>query len=102
MPPPLGKTPTKKMPNIQVFGLEDSQRDPRPRSGSSASGGSSSTSSTCARSRSRAGELRRFTDRLGAAALLDTESRAVPGAGPRLPRHGHGRDHRAGSSPTCA
>ena len=24
MPAPLGKTPTKKMPNIQVFGLEDS------------------------------------------------------------------------------
>ena len=23
MPPPLGKVPTKKMPNIQVFGLED-------------------------------------------------------------------------------
>ena len=24
MPAPLGKTPTKKMPNIQVFGLGDS------------------------------------------------------------------------------
>ena len=24
MPAPLGKTPTKKMPNIQVFGMEDS------------------------------------------------------------------------------
>ena len=24
MPAPLGKVPTKKMPNIQVFGLEDS------------------------------------------------------------------------------
>ena len=25
MPAPLGKTPTKKMPKIEVFGLEDSQ-----------------------------------------------------------------------------
>ena len=24
MPAPLGKTPTKKMPNIQVFGFDDS------------------------------------------------------------------------------
>ena len=24
MPPPLGKVPTKKMPNIQVFGTDDS------------------------------------------------------------------------------
>ena len=24
MPAPLGKTPTKKMPNIQVFGMDDS------------------------------------------------------------------------------
>ena len=75
MPPPLGKTPTKKMPNIQVFGLEDSN----------------ATRGALRFFRERrivvhyvdlrkkpiaAGELRRFIDRLGAIALLDTESRA--------------------------
>ena len=75
MPPPLGKTPTKKMPNIQVFGLDDSP----------------ATRAALRFFRERrivvhyvdlrkkpiaAGELRRFADRLGAAALLDTESRA--------------------------
>ncbi|MHB8960941.1 MAG: arsenate reductase family protein [Candidatus Limnocylindrales bacterium] len=74
MPAPLGKTPTKKMPNIQVFGLEDSQ----------------ATRGALRFFRERRivvhfvdlrkkpiapGELRRFTDRLGAAACLDTESR---------------------------
>jgi arsenate reductase len=74
MPAPLGKTPTKKMPNIQVFGLEDSN----------------ATRAALRFFRERrivvhfvdlrkkpiaAGELRRFTDRLGPAALLDTESR---------------------------
>ena len=75
MPAPLGKVPTKKMPNIQVFGFEDSN----------------STRAALRFFRERrivvhfvdlhkkpiaAGELRRFTDRLGAAALLDPESRA--------------------------
>ena len=75
MPPPLGKTPTKKMPNIQVFGLDDSP----------------ATRAALRFFRERrivvhyvdlrkkpiaAGELRRFTDRLGAAAMLDTDSRA--------------------------
>jgi arsenate reductase-like glutaredoxin family protein len=74
MPPPLGKVPTKKMPNIQVFGTEDS----------------AATRNTLRFFRERrivvhfvdlrkkpiaAGELRRFSDRLGAAALMDTESR---------------------------
>jgi arsenate reductase-like glutaredoxin family protein len=74
MPAPLGKVPTKKMPNIQVFGLEDDN----------------ATRAALRFFRERrivvhfvdlrkkpiaAGELRRFTDRLGAAALLDTESR---------------------------
>lgn len=74
MPAPLGKVPTKKMPNIQVFGLEDDN----------------ATRAALRFYRERrivvhfvdlrkkpiaAGELRRFTDRLGAAALLDTESR---------------------------
>lgn len=74
MPAPLGKVPTKKMPNIQVFGLEDSN----------------ATRGALRFFRERRivvhfvdlrkkpiapGELRRFTDRLGPAALLDTESR---------------------------
>mgnify|MGYP006318894057 CR=1 FL=1 len=74
MPAPLGKVPTKKMPNIQVFGLEDNN----------------ATRGALRFFRERrivvhfvdlrkkpiaAAELRRFTDRLGAAALLDTESR---------------------------
>ena len=75
MPAPLGKTPTKKMPNIQVFGTDDSN----------------ATRSALRFFRERrivvhyvdlrkkplaAGELRRFVDRLGAASLLDAESRA--------------------------
>ena len=74
MPPPLGKVVTKRMPNIQVFGMEDNQ----------------ATRGALRFFRERrivvhfvdlrkkpiaAGELRRFTDRLGAAALVDTESR---------------------------
>jgi arsenate reductase len=74
MPAPLGKVPTKKMPNIQVFGLEDNN----------------ATRAALRFFRERrivvhfvdlrkkpiaAGELRRFTDRLGAASLLDMESR---------------------------
>ena len=75
MPAPLGKTPTKKMPNIQVFGLDDSN----------------ATRGALRFFRERRivvhfvdlhkkpiapGELRRFIDKLGPAALLDTESRA--------------------------
>ena len=74
MPAPLGTTPTKKMPNIQVFGLGDSN----------------ATRAALRFFRERrivvhfvdlrkkpiaAGELRRFADKLGAAALLDTDSR---------------------------
>lgn len=75
MPAPLGKQPTKRMPDIQVFGREDSQatraalrffRERR-------------IVVTFVDLRKRAiapGELRRFVERLGAAALLDTTSRA--------------------------
>ena len=74
MPAPLGKTPTKKMPEIQVFGRDDSPE----------------TRAALRFFRERrvvvhyvdlkkraitAGELKRFTERLGAAALLDTASR---------------------------
>ena len=80
MPAPLGKTPTKKMPNIQVFGMDDSNP----------------TRAALRFFRERrivvhyvdlrkkpiaAGELQRFIDRLGAAALLDTEGRAYREAG---------------------
>jgi arsenate reductase len=74
VPAPLGKTPTKRMPDIQVFGMSDSQ----------------ATRAALRFFRERRivvhhvdlkkrpiapGELRRFVERLGAAALLDTESR---------------------------
>ncbi len=74
MPAPLGKTPTRKMPDIQVFGRDDS----------------SDTRAALRFFRERrivvhyvdlkkrpiaAGELQRFTQRLGAAALLDPQSR---------------------------
>jgi arsenate reductase len=75
MPAPLGNTPTKRMPNIQVFGMEDSPV----------------TRNTLRFFRERRivvhyvdlrkkpiarGELQRFVDRLGAPALLDTDARA--------------------------
>jgi arsenate reductase-like glutaredoxin family protein len=80
MPAPLGKTPTKKMPDIQVFGRDDSP----------------TTRAALRFFRERrivvhyvdlrkrpiaAGELRRFTERLGARALLDDASRAYHDAG---------------------
>jgi arsenate reductase-like glutaredoxin family protein len=70
MPAPLGKTPTKKMPKIEVMGVEDSQ----------------STRSTVRFFRDRRivvryvdlrkqplnpAQLRQFLDRLGTAALLE-------------------------------
>ncbi len=75
MPAPLGNTPTKKMPNIQVFGMDDSN----------------ATRNALRFFRERRivvhyvdlrkkpiarGELQRFVDRLGASALLDDTSRA--------------------------
>jgi len=80
MPAPLGKTPTKKMPNIQVFGTDDSN----------------ATRGALRFFRERrivvhyvdlrkkpiaAGELRRFVDRLGAQAVMDTDGRAYRDAG---------------------
>jgi arsenate reductase len=74
MPAPLGRTPTRKMPDIQVFGRDDS----------------AATRAALRFFRERrivvhyvdlkkrpiaAGELQRFTQRLGAAALLDPTSR---------------------------
>ena len=80
MPAPLGKTPTKKMPNIQVFGMEDSN----------------ATRGALRFFRERrivvhyvdlrkkpiaAAELRRFVDRLGAQVVMDTDGRAYRDAG---------------------
>jgi len=80
MPAPLGKTPTKKMPNIQVFGMEDSN----------------ATRGALRFFRERrivvhyvdlrkkpiaAAELRRFVDRLGAPVVMDTDGRAYRDAG---------------------
>jgi len=74
MPAPLGKNPTKKMPDIQVFGRDDSP----------------ATRAALRFFRERRvavhyvdlkkrgiapGELQRFTQSLGAAALLDATSR---------------------------
>jgi len=75
MPAPLGKTPTKKMPDIHVFGTSDSPatraalrffRERR-----------IVVHSSDLRKRPIAtGELQRFVQRLGARALLDVEGRA--------------------------
>jgi arsenate reductase-like glutaredoxin family protein len=80
VPAPLGKVPTKKMPDIQVFGRDDS----------------SATRAALRFFRERRivvhyvdlrkrpiapGELRRFTERLGARAVLDDTAKAYKDAG---------------------
>jgi arsenate reductase len=80
MPAPLSKVPTKKMPDIQVFGRDDSSetraalrffRERRV-----------AVHYADLRKRPMApGELRRFTERLGARALLDETSKAYRDAG---------------------
>jgi arsenate reductase len=80
MPAPLGKTPTKRMPDIQVFGMDDSP----------------ATRAALRFFRERrivvrysdlrkrpiaAGELRRFVERLGARALIDDTAKAYREAG---------------------
>lgn len=80
MPAPLGKTPTRKMPDIQVFGRDDSP----------------ATRAALRFFRERRivvrhmdlrkrpiahGELRRFVERFGARALLDETSTAYRDAG---------------------
>jgi arsenate reductase len=80
MPAPLGKTPTKKMPKIEVFGLGDSQ----------------ATRGAVRFFRERrivvsfvdlrkkpieAAELRRFASRLGEAALFEATDRAAAAGG---------------------
>ena len=102
MPPPLGKTPD-----------EEDARTSR----SSALDDSPATRNTLRFFRERrivvhyvdlrkkpiaAGELRRFTDRLGAAALLDTESRAYREQGLAYLSTDDVGHHRAACSPTRA
>ena len=80
MPAPLGKTPTRRMPEIQVFGPDDSSatraalrffRERRV-----------AVHYADLRKRPMAPtELRRFTERLGARAVLDDGSRAYRDAG---------------------
>lgn len=80
MPAPLGKTKTKKMPDIQVFGAADSQatraalrffRERR-----------IVVHHVDLRKRQIApGELQRFVQKLGAGALLDDASRAYQDQG---------------------
>jgi arsenate reductase-like glutaredoxin family protein len=80
MPAPLGKTPTRKMPDIQVFGRDDS----------------APTRAALRFFRERRivvhyvdlgkrriapGELKRFTQRFGAGALLDPTARPYRDAG---------------------
>jgi arsenate reductase len=87
MPAPLGKTPTKKMPKIDVLGVEDSAQ----------------TRSAVRFFRERrivvryvdlrkkpidAAQLRYFVDRLGAAALLETGSGATDAAPRPIPDRG--------------
>jgi arsenate reductase len=80
VPAPLGKVPTKKMPDIQVFGMDDSsatraaQRFFRERR--------IVVHDVDLRKRPIApAELRRFVERLGARALLDDTSKAYRDAG---------------------
>ena len=80
MPAPLGKTPTRRMTDIQVFGLDDSpatraaQRFFRERR--------IVVSYHDLRKRPIApGELRRFVERLGARSLVDETSRAYRDGG---------------------
>ncbi len=101
MPAPLGKTPTKKMPNIQVFGLDDSN----------------ATRGALRFFRERRivvhfvdlhkkpiapGELRRFVDRLGAGGAARHGEPRVSRWGTGLPLHRQRRHDRSDSWPTCA
>ena len=87
MPAPLGKTPTRKMPDIQVFGFSDSsatraaERFFRERR--------IAVHQVDLRKRPiAAGELRRFVDRLGARALARRDLSGLSRRGSGLPQPG--------------
>ena len=75
MPAPLGNRPTKKMPDIQVFGFDN---DPATRAAQRFFRERRVVVSfvDLRKRRIAPAELRRFVGRLGAAALLDDTSRA--------------------------
>jgi arsenate reductase-like glutaredoxin family protein len=74
MPAPLGKVPTRKMPDIQVFGRDDSP-DTRAAIRFFRERLVVVRYSDLRKRPIAPGELRRFTERLGARALLDETSR---------------------------
>jgi len=80
MPAPLGKTPTKRMPDIQVFGM-DGSRGTRAAQRFFRERRIVVTYVDLRKRRIAPAELRRFVDRLGVAALLDDTSRAYREAG---------------------
>jgi arsenate reductase-like glutaredoxin family protein len=80
MPAPLGKTPTKRMPDIQMFGMDDS-RDTRAAQRYFRERRIVVSYVDLTKRRIAPAELRRFVDRLGAAALLDDTTRAYRDAG---------------------
>ena len=80
MPAPLGHTPTKKMPDIQVFGFDN---DPATRAAQRFFRERRVVVSfvDLRKRRIAPAELRRFVERLGAAALIDDTSRAYRDGG---------------------
>ncbi len=80
MPAPLSKTPTKRMPDIQVFGLDDS-RDTRAAQRYFRERRIAVSYVDLGKRRIAPAELRRFVDQFGAAALLDETSRAFRDGG---------------------
>jgi len=80
MPAPLGRTPTKRMPDIQVFGT-DGSRDTRAAQRFFRERRIVVSYVDLRKRRIAPAELRRFVDRLGAVALLDETSRAYREAG---------------------
>lgn len=80
MPAPLGRTPTKKMPDIQVFGLDN---DPATRAVQRFFRERRIVVSfvDLRKRRIAPAELRRFVERLGATALLDETSKAYRDGG---------------------
>lgn len=80
MPAPLAKTPTKRMPDIQVFGFDDHQAT----RGAQRFFRERRVAVHYVDLRKRpiaAGELRRFAEPLGARALLDESSKAFRDGG---------------------
>jgi arsenate reductase (glutaredoxin) len=80
MPAPLGRTPTKRMPDIQVFGVE---KDPSTRAAQRFFRERRIVVSfvDLRKRRIAPAELRRFVERLGAVALIDETSKAYRDAG---------------------